>query len=78
MHERHLLVKEMHSEIQAQLGYVGRTTFYEWRRSLGLLEPPYMQEHLEAITAFGRFMLAGCDTKMALAKSRQWLKEQGK
>jgi hypothetical protein len=75
--QRDLRVKEMHIEVQQRLGYVGRTTFYEWRRSLGFRQPPYSYAHLEAIAAFGRYMLAGCDTQTALAKSREWLQQQG-
>lgn len=56
---------------------IGRSTVWRWRNELGLVEAPFTETHLTALTAYGRFKRFGCNSSVAKRKAAQWLQERG-
>jgi hypothetical protein len=69
--------KQLIEEVGARLNRdLNRSTVYRWRKILGFTHPPYMVDHVESLSFFGRMVGLGVSPDKAKQLTIQYMEQR--
>lgn len=60
------LLKELRQRMDRN---ISRTSLFRWRKHLGMVEPPYYEDHITALEIYGSLLSVGVDPQSAKIKT---------